>query len=628
MPYIKKFVIRNFRGIQEAELNIDLRKNSSVITLIGLNESGKTTLLEALSHFSTGDRTIANLLAESRQKEHLISLIPIDKRAAFTGDVQIVAHIGFAPGEYARYVKDAEREFKTKIRAEPASPDLVVINNYSFVDSKYVDRKNLWAGINVRYRKKDRTVQDSRRDDVENDYVWHYIVEAIEKDLYEVVYFPTFIVDMPPRIYLEEHEGETKINLYYRKVIEDVLKSIGEGLDLKTHVVDRLREAKSAAKMVPSWFSMFWGSPDRKLIDAVLHRVQTAINKEVIGSWSKVFKGSVASRSVRIEWNVDASKNDMAYISFGIFDGQSTFSIHERSLGFRWFFSYLLFTQFRSKAGRKTIFLFDEPAANLHAKAQIELLKSIGRIVEGGNKVIYSTHSPHMINPEWLTDAFIVENRAVDLDRNDDILGLDTKSTDVKAISYGKFVSEYPEKSTYFQPVWEKLLYDNPPIVGKGPYLCVEGISDFHFLLYVMRQSGKEYGFSIVPGVGSGGFRDTLPGLYGVGAPFLLLLDDDKQGRLERDRYIEQGILAKTQVYTLGVVGSDFETKKLETLMSTASLELVKQRFDGASGKKQVSMYLAEIAASSTPRGLAQRDVEAGTAILDWVAGQMQAFTR
>ncbi|WP_179039719.1 AAA family ATPase [Rhizobium leguminosarum] len=93
MPILKKFIIRNFRGIQQAEINIDVRKTSNVITLIGLNESGKTTILEALSHFSTGDRSIPNLVAQSENEEHLLSLIPIDLRAAFNDDVDIGAEI-------------------------------------------------------------------------------------------------------------------------------------------------------------------------------------------------------------------------------------------------------------------------------------------------------------------------------------------------------------------------------------------------------------------------------------------------------------------------------------------------------------------------------------------------------
>src|SRR5689334_15081667 len=47
-----KLIVRNFKGIQNLEFDLDGRKPASkVFTLVGLNESGKTTILEAMSFF-------------------------------------------------------------------------------------------------------------------------------------------------------------------------------------------------------------------------------------------------------------------------------------------------------------------------------------------------------------------------------------------------------------------------------------------------------------------------------------------------------------------------------------------------------------------------------------------------
>ena len=40
-----QFVIRNFKGISEATLNLEGAKDGGVIALVGLNESGKTSIL-------------------------------------------------------------------------------------------------------------------------------------------------------------------------------------------------------------------------------------------------------------------------------------------------------------------------------------------------------------------------------------------------------------------------------------------------------------------------------------------------------------------------------------------------------------------------------------------------------
>ncbi len=42
------FKIKNFKGIRELELKLDSAPNSNIFTIVGLNESGKTTIIEAL----------------------------------------------------------------------------------------------------------------------------------------------------------------------------------------------------------------------------------------------------------------------------------------------------------------------------------------------------------------------------------------------------------------------------------------------------------------------------------------------------------------------------------------------------------------------------------------------------
>jgi predicted ATPase len=153
-----------------------------------------------------------------------------------------------------------------------------------------------------------------------------------------------------------------------------------------------------------------------------------------------------------MEWNVDPQNGDLPYASFYISDGESKYSASERSLGFRWFFSFLLFTAFKKGGSMHTLFLFDEPAANLHAKAQAELLESFSKITAEGNQIVYSTHSHHMINPRWLAGAYLVENKAVDYD-SDDSFGLTTKPTNIVCTPYRQFVASYPDRTSYFQPV-------------------------------------------------------------------------------------------------------------------------------------------------------------------------------
>jgi len=52
-----KFEIKNFKGIRHAELSFSKSNTAGVYTLVGLNECGKTTLLEAIHSFSPDSDT-------------------------------------------------------------------------------------------------------------------------------------------------------------------------------------------------------------------------------------------------------------------------------------------------------------------------------------------------------------------------------------------------------------------------------------------------------------------------------------------------------------------------------------------------------------------------------------------
>lgn len=61
MPKIQSFKIENFKGIDDVQIELENRAQCPVITLIGLNESGKTTILEGTSQFVSGDKSVSSL---------------------------------------------------------------------------------------------------------------------------------------------------------------------------------------------------------------------------------------------------------------------------------------------------------------------------------------------------------------------------------------------------------------------------------------------------------------------------------------------------------------------------------------------------------------------------------------
>lgn len=630
MPVINKFVIENFKGIERVEIDLEGRTTSPVLTLIGLNESGKTTILEAISHFVSGDKSVASLFEGPDAEASALSLIPMHRKAAFTGTIKISAEIVLEERDLV-HIKELAKKQKLHVDIDALATPFVVTKPYKFEDSALKQEYASTWGFRLKTKTNrsysfinyKRPERDSEQPDL-----WQGIVHYIQGALQHVSYFPTFLVDMPARIYLRAHDGETSINRHYRYVFQDVLDSLDEDLSLEKHVTRRIEEFKKSENS-PAWLSIFFGSPNKGPIDSVFQKISNAITREVLGSWQRVFQRAISAKTISVDWNVDTEKGDMPYAAFYVSDGESRYAINERSLGFRWFFSFLLFTGFKRAKQRKTIFIFDEPAANLHAKAQAELLKSFSRIASGGNKIIYSTHSHHMINPQWLGAAYIVENAALDYDKADGF-GLDTKPTNVSATPYRQFVSSFPTRSSYFQPVIEKLEYVPPAIIGTDPYLIVEGISDFYALTLAKRLLGMTYSFSITPGAGSGASGPVISLLLGQGQRFALLLDDDAEGKKAAKKYKEDWFLDDASVSTLADVNSQFSGMALEKLLGEETVAHIQNylQLSDKPSKRQVGWYFAEVCgadelvADSLPAGALARFRQ----VLDYFESRFQSF--
>jgi predicted ATP-dependent endonuclease of OLD family len=76
--------------------------------------------------------------------------------------------------------------------------------------------------------------------------------------------------------------------------------------------------------------------------------------------------------------------------------------LESRSKGFQWFFSFYLVFLVESDEGHKdAILLLDEPGLHLHPTAQQELIAFFEELA-GRNMVIYSTHSPFLIDGEHI----------------------------------------------------------------------------------------------------------------------------------------------------------------------------------------------------------------------------------
>ncbi|WP_416956512.1 ATP-dependent nuclease [Streptomyces sp. Agncl-13] len=72
----------------------------------------------------------------------------------------------------------------------------------------------------------------------------------------------------------------------------------------------------------------------------------------------------------------------------------------DRSRGFVWFFSFLAyFNELEAAGTTNLILLLDEPGLSLHGRAQADLLRLIEERLAPKHQVLYTTHSPFMVDP-------------------------------------------------------------------------------------------------------------------------------------------------------------------------------------------------------------------------------------
>lgn len=83
----------------------------------------------------------------------------------------------------------------------------------------------------------------------------------------------------------------------------------------------------------------------------------------------------------------------------------SEIELDQRSQGLQYFFSfYLVFLVEAGDAHAKSILLLDEPGIHLHGTAQAKIVEFLHKL-SAENQILYTTHSPFMVDPDHLEEA-------------------------------------------------------------------------------------------------------------------------------------------------------------------------------------------------------------------------------
>ncbi len=237
--------------------------------------------------------------------------------------------------------------------------------------------------------------------------------------------------------------------------------------------------------------------------------------------------------------------------------------LENRSRGLQWFFSFFIVFLVESKGiHNNCILLLDEPGLTLHPMAQYDLIKFFESLSQT-NQLLYSTHSPFMVNADRIGDVvavYVAEN------------GETKVSHDLREGNKEAEKSIYPVHTAIGITVSDTLLLGCTPVLVEGPSDQVYLIAVKNYLSKIGKYSyGRELVFIPTGGVkGVNAIKNIITGVDEK-LPFVLL-DGDKPG-LEMAKGLRDGSYKndKDLVITADTVSS-LKDAEFEDLMPAEML--------------------------------------------------------
>lgn len=503
--------LKNYKSF--GNKNNEIIFDKDITTIIGKNESGKSNLVEGLSHISVMNSMDAafnknNLNRNMESNENIsyeIILKPKEKLSLKTSKEQETILIldkenqnGF--GSILTYFKEYHEqtflEFYNSLKENPFELKGESLRNYANILDKYVVKDNL----------------DFKSIRLANNYFDALFVQKKNThpelfDLFDVLKNSWLCVtNKIPQIFFSDHDKVLKPS-YSHKELSDLLTGVKPDNE----------------SLIPNLLSLINISKE-DFLEAVkpgMEPRQSSIRAKISDNIDSIINKDFSDfyKTEKIKLNIEFNTN---LVGFNVKSNDGmTLPLKERSNGLRWYINTFIDSRSQGITNTNVLYIFDEPGISLHVNAQKSLLTFFEDLTFNGNQVVYTTHSPFMINvatgirsirpviksQEGYTSVF---KTAYD-HRITSSGGQETLTPIIKAV--GMSVSDT------FGPSQRKL------------NVITEGVSDYLYLNAIFKNLNVEVNkFNIIPSFGVSSSINIANILEGWGCPFALIFDFDKEG--------------------------------------------------------------------------------------------------
>lgn len=540
MKYIK-FIIKNYKAIDNLEVHVG---GNSFIPLIGVNESGKTSVLHAILAF---DKDKDNLLDGYHSN-------PKNRYLTRQKECELIACVVF----------ENEAEYETvgeEIALDMESPI------YKWLKYKYSKNEpiQIKRGYNNGVFAKEYSIINESNE-VLRDVKIGKLINNLVKKLPNILYFDDFSDRVPEEVVFQEgyktdgRLSRGKIREWQEIIQEIFARALKEPFSLRAFLELKDEDDKTN----------------------YLSDVTKTLNEEIIEEWKRLKKTYAelqnednSALSLKIDYSFNTG---LPQFKFKVVDNEHSqadrvFDVNTRSKGFQWFFNFIIKLRFNPKYKdnpQNAIFLLDEPGSYLHSSAQLGLLKVLKEI-SANNTIIYCTHSQYLLNP--------------DIININSIKTVNKQDGQIKLQDYGN--STVPRTLGAFSALDDALklkfgFHQNM----LNNCILTEGIVDYYFFKMFLDQDNINY----IPGAGCGHLKELISILISCSNKFLVIIDSDSEGRNAYSKYTNYFSEAFTKNYYqyqgVGKGGVDFE---LEDILSDGDKKKLCEYMDCTDLKRAIT---------------------------------------
>lgn len=534
--------MQNYKSIKDSG-ECRLSDNDNLLILAGQNESGKSSILQALYDFGRGR------LKERSRRNFLVH----PKAPIITCTYKIEKTDGFLDGCLDQFFSETP-DFAFLEKYLLSSTEVTLTRDFSmskepsisFAEDVELDLCKLFKEYNSIQKIEEPLTEPenpanpeepSKNNTIEieeNDF--HESCEYLALEFYykcpKIIFFDDFCDLLPDEILISDLTDEKESANGYQAVrnIEKVT-----GFNLTS--LDELDDAASSSRQ-----------------DDLNRGFTVAFNKK----WKQKIHGDNEVK-IRIQYKQGGPGNEGAYLRFFILTKDREYlTPNQRSQGLQWFLALYIQLTAESKKTKELIILFDEPGLFLHSKAQNNIKSLFEEICEK-DQIIYSTHSPYLIDADKLHQVRLVLNT-----KND--------GTIIEKITTQKTGRQLDALKPIIDAVGLDVAHSFSPLNCKN--VLLEGIADFNYFSALKKLISPDKSFNFVPSMGASNVHLLVELCIGWGLDWVIIFDDDKASNTAEEKIINayfDGIKvdAEQKVYRLN------ECEGIETMFNSSDFKLV-----------------------------------------------------